>query len=76
MSGNVLLALVAVSLAGWWLLSLAWHPYAVCGRCKDRRGRNLGSKAGRWGNCGRCGGNGRRNRFGARTVRQWIGRPL
>jgi hypothetical protein len=74
--GDVLLALVAVFLVGWWLLSLAWHPYAACGRCKDRRGRNVGSKTTRWGTCGKCGGSGTRRRFAARQVRKGIGRPL
>ena len=76
MTGAELIAIVAAGLVVWWLLSLAWHPYAACGRCKDRRGRNVGSKASRWGDCGKCGGSGKRIRVGARSVRRWIGRPV
>ena len=75
MTGDAVLAAAAVAGVAWWVLSLAWHPFAVCGRCKGDR-RNLGSKASRWGDCGKCGGTGKRRRVGARTVRRWIGRPL
>lgn len=70
------LAVLAAAGLGWWLLSLAWHPFKPCSRCADRRGRNLGSKASRWGRCGKCGGRGERIRLGARTVRKAIGRPV
>ena len=76
MTGNELILLTIGGLVVWWLLSLAWHPYAACGRCKDRRGKNLGSKATRWGDCGKCGGSGKRIRTGARQVRRTIGRPV
>jgi uncharacterized membrane-anchored protein len=76
LNGGLFLVLVAAVLLAWWLLSLAWHPYAACRKCRDRRGRNVGSKASRWGTCGACRGSGRRNRFGAATVRKGIRRPL
>jgi hypothetical protein len=70
------LAVLAGIALAWWVLSLAWHPYALCRRCQDRRGRNTGSKATRWGRCGKCDGKGERARFGAQSVRKAIGRPL
>jgi hypothetical protein len=59
-----------------WVVSLAWHPYQPCPRCKERRGRNVGSKTARYGRCGKCGGKGERARRGAQAVRKSIGRPL
>ena len=38
MNGGLFLVLVAAVLLAWWLLSLAWHPYAACRKCRDRRG--------------------------------------
>jgi len=76
MNGDLFIALIAVIVAGWWVWSLAWHPSGPCRRCAGRRGRNIGSSTTRWGRCGKCGGTGERARFGARTVRRTIRRPL
>jgi hypothetical protein len=57
---------VIVAAFGWWRLSLHFWPYAPCRWCRGRKGNNLGSRRGRWGSCSRCGGKGKRVRWGAR----------
>jgi hypothetical protein len=49
---------VIVATFGWWRLLLRFWPYAPCRWCRGRKGNNLGSGRGRWGNCSRCGGRG------------------
>jgi len=66
MSGWIALGVLALTLFGWWRLSLSLWPYAPCWWCKRRRGQNRGSNRRRWGTCRRCGGSGKRRRFGAR----------
>lgn len=64
---TLLLLIAVASVAyGSWRVSLRLHPYAPCRRCSGNRGRNWGSTGSRWGNCPRCGGSGRRMRWGAR----------
>jgi hypothetical protein len=60
-----LILVVIVATFGWWRLSLRFWPYAPCRWCRGRKGNNLGSSRGRWGNCSRCGGKGKRLRWGA-----------
>jgi hypothetical protein len=53
-----------------WVGSLYLHPFAHCLKCLGS-GKNRGSKTkgrGRYGQCRRCKGTGRRNRIGAKTV--------
>jgi hypothetical protein len=61
-----LLIAAGIVLYAGWRVSLRLHPYAACRRCQNRRGRNWGSTSAAWGNCGACGGSGRRKRLGAR----------
>jgi DnaJ-class molecular chaperone len=75
-TGHEWLAVLLVLTAAAWVVSLAWHPYRPCPRCEGRRGRNVGSKPGRFGRCGKCDGRGEQVRRGARSVRKGIGRPL
>jgi hypothetical protein len=70
-----LLGAGALVLAGWLLL-LALFPWGPCPRCKGRRGRGIGSTSTRWNHCRKCNRRGEVPRFGARTVRRAIGRPL
>lgn len=56
---------VALVLGGGYYLSVRLWPYTKCGRCSGT-GKNAGSTGKRWGNCRRCGGSGRRFRFGTR----------
>lgn len=53
-------------LAGGYYISIRLHPYTSCGRCRKRRGKNVGSSGKRWGNCGACGGSGQKERWGVR----------
>lgn len=62
--GYLILAVVVAF--GWWRLSLRWWPYAPCRWCRGRKGNIWGSTQGRWGDCPRCGGKGKRLRWGAR----------
>jgi hypothetical protein len=64
--GYLILAVVAVAAFGWWRLSLRFWPYAPCRWCRGHKGNNWGSTGGRWGDCPKCGGKGRRLRWGAR----------
>jgi hypothetical protein len=52
--------------AGLYYVSIRFHPYTACGRCKKRRGKNAGSTSRFWGNCGACGGSGQKERWGVR----------
>jgi DnaJ-class molecular chaperone len=61
-----LFLLIAAALA-CWAVSLYLWPLRPCGKCKGS-GRNAGSNPQRFGECKRCGGSGRRQRFGSRTV--------
>lgn len=63
------LVLAGIGLIAAWIISLLLWPYAPCTRCKGS-GRNPGSNRGRWGNCRKCGGSGKRFRLGARLVRR------
>lgn len=65
---QLLLAFVLVY-AGAYLVSLRFWPYTRCGSC-DGSGRNAGSNRDRWGGCRKCGGSGRKERFGVRFVRR------
>jgi hypothetical protein len=56
----------ALILGGGYYLSIRFHPYTACGRCKKRRGKNVGSTSRVWGNCGACRGTGRKERLGVR----------
>jgi hypothetical protein len=56
------LIVIAARVVGLYL----W-PYAPCRKCQGSS-RNPGSKKERYGQCGRCGGTGRRTRLGANTV--------
>ena len=56
----LLIALAAVAVVS----RLLW-PFARCRACGGS-GTNAGSNRRRWGVCGRCGGSGKRTRFGAR----------
>jgi hypothetical protein len=60
-----LIVAVLVSAFVWWRISLHLWPYARCRWCRGRKGHSLGSSRGRWGNCSRCGGKGKRMRWGA-----------
>ena len=60
----IIAAVIGVS----YYVSLRIWPYANCRRCEGG-GTNAGSNRKRWGRCGRCGGTGRRLRFGARERR-------
>jgi hypothetical protein len=71
----ILLEVAGVAVVVWVVL-LAVHPWGPCGRCKGRRGRGVGSTATRWNKCRKCKGRGELPRFGGRTVRKAIGRPL
>lgn len=67
MSGTVLGVLIVVFLVLYYVSSCAFWPYSRCGKCKGE-GRFpawWGGRAFRF--CGRCGGAGRRLRFG-----RWI----
>jgi hypothetical protein len=64
---DVLFALIALVV---WVVSLYLWPFAHCLKCQGS-GKNRGSKTrgrGRYGQCRRCKGTGRRNRIGAKTV--------
>jgi hypothetical protein len=62
--GYYLILAVLVAAFGWWRLSLHLWPYAPCRWCRGRK-NSLGSSRGRWGDCWRCGGKGKRLRWGA-----------
>jgi hypothetical protein len=57
--------LIAFGLAAAWVLSLLVHPFGRCPWCRGRRVRQHGRRAVR---CRLCGGAGRRQRPGSRTV--------
>jgi len=59
---------VALGALACWRVSVWLYPFAQCRRCSGTR-QVPGSNKDRWGTCGRCGGSGRRRRFGARTDR-------
>jgi hypothetical protein len=61
------LLLIALLVALTYVGSLYFWPYRPCGRCKGT-GRNKGSNRKRFGQCRRCGGDGRLRRIGAKTV--------
>lgn len=61
---------ILLALAGW-LLSLYAHPFTTCGTCKGKR-VNRGSTSKRFGMCKACGGTGRRQRRGSKTLHRWI----
>jgi DnaJ-class molecular chaperone len=54
----------AVAFGCWWV-SLRWWPYTACWKCSGT-GKNTGSNRQRWGDCRKCGGSGKRLRWGAR----------
>ena len=60
----VIFALIAAVV---WTVSRYLWPYAPCRRCRGS-GKNTGSRRRRYGDCGKCGGSGRRRRIGARAV--------
>lgn len=64
--GHALPVLGAV-IAVWAVRALLW-PFAPCRWCSGRRGRTPGSTSRRWGNCWACGGSGRRQVLGSRTL--------
>jgi hypothetical protein len=57
--------LIASGLAVAWLVSLYVHPFGRCIACRGKRVRVHGRRARR---CRMCGGSGRRQRLGSRTV--------
>jgi hypothetical protein len=57
--------LIVSGLAAAWVLSLLVHPFGKCIACRGRRVRVNGRRARR---CRLCGGSGRRQRLGSRTV--------
>ena len=57
--------LLISALAAAWVLSLLVHPFGKCIACRGRRVRVKGRRASR---CRLCGGAGRRQRTGSRTV--------
>jgi DnaJ-class molecular chaperone len=59
---------VMLGLLAAWQISTWLYPYAPCRRCSGTR-QVPGSNKDRWGTCGKCGGTGRRRRFGARPER-------
>lgn len=63
------LAITLVVLVVGYVLSLLLHPQTSCRACSGR-GRNRGFVY-RYsiGACGRCGGSGRKERFGTRVLR-------
>ncbi|SFQ68929.1 hypothetical protein SAMN05421810_11312 [Amycolatopsis arida] len=64
MNANTIL--VVVGLAGVYLLTVAMWPYRACGGCQ---GGKVRSPSGRhWRPCRRCGGTGRRRRWGAHLI--------
>jgi hypothetical protein len=71
----ILLELAGIAAAVWVVLLAGW-PMGPCPRCKGRRGRGMGSTGKRWNYCRKCNRRGELPRFGARTVRRAIGRPL
>lgn len=60
-----IIIIVLLGALGYWRLSLYLWPTAACRRC-SRSGKNPGSNSDRWGSCRKCGGSGKRNRYGAR----------
>jgi hypothetical protein len=64
--GYYLLFAVIVAAYAWRKVSLHFWPYAPCRWCRGRKGNSLGSRRGRWGDCSRCDGKGKRLRWGAR----------
>jgi hypothetical protein len=54
--------LIALGVAAAWVLSLAAKPFGKCWACRGRRIRGRGRR------CRACGGTGRRQRLGSRTV--------
>ena len=63
--GYLILAVILVLPFGWWRLSVRIWPYAQCRWCRGRKGNSLLSSKGRWGDCWKCGGKGKRLRWGA-----------
>ena len=67
------LVLIGLGLFAAWFVSLLLWPNAPCTLCKGS-GRNAGSSSRRWGSCRRCGGSGKRLRFGAGLARRAVSR--
>jgi DnaJ-class molecular chaperone len=65
---GVLLVIAVVVLVSHYISLKLW-PMGNCRRCHGT-GRNFGSTAKHHGRCGKCGGMGRRVRFGARMANQ------
>lgn len=63
--GYYLIFAIIVAAYAWRKVSLHFWPYAPCRWCRGRKGNSLGSTGGRWGDCSRCGGKGKRLRWGA-----------
>lgn len=63
--GYYLIFAVIVAAYAWRKVSLHFWPYAPCRWCRGRKGNSLGSSGWRWGDCSRCGGKGKRLRWGA-----------
>lgn len=51
-----------------YYFSCRWWPFGPCFRCVGHPGKNRGSNKRRWGTCRRCGGSGKRTRWGARLI--------
>jgi hypothetical protein len=61
----VITFLILCGFAAAWVLSLLVRPFGKCPLCRGRRVRVKGRRARR---CRLCGGSGRRQRPGSRTV--------
>lgn len=58
---------VAICCMVCYRISLSIHPYTNCPRCNGN-GKNAGSTPTKYGPCRKCGGSGRRERFGRRFL--------
>jgi hypothetical protein len=63
--------LIGCGAAVCWVVRLYFWPFGPCRRCQGSR-TNAGSNRKRWGNCGRCGGTGQRQRLGSKTVHRVV----
>lgn len=62
---EILVVVIGVGIL--YRISLALWPYTACRGCSGA-GTNAGSNRKRFGDCGRCGGSGRRDRLGTKLL--------
>lgn len=67
------LALLALVAAAGYVAACAWWPFAACRWCRGT-GRSRSPSGRAWRPCWRCGGDGRRVRFGRRVFDLFRGR--